>query len=217
MTALPLFPTSVVGSLPRPDAVRALLGQASSSDQLDAAIRDAVALQENAGLMGQFLWFSWPSNGDALNYTHDEADLYWSVPNLADTISELEGRFGPGRVNVAGLNDRAYVGQLGWQVHEEDSVARRASAERGFWSKLAVPEALLERPYLRPIYDDPIFIVRTLWRLYGGGNWDDDKAVRELSGALAPDDVFVVCKNGVPCGIRTLIAMVSASGIVINS
>ena len=50
MTALPLFPTSVVGSLPRPDAVRALLGQASSSDQLDAAIREAVALQENAGI-----------------------------------------------------------------------------------------------------------------------------------------------------------------------
>ena len=50
MTALPLFPTSVVGSLPRPDAVRALLGQDNSSGQLDAAIRDAVALQENAGI-----------------------------------------------------------------------------------------------------------------------------------------------------------------------
>jgi alkyl sulfatase BDS1-like metallo-beta-lactamase superfamily hydrolase len=34
-----------------------------------------------------------------------------------------------------------------------------------------LPEALLERPYLRPVYDDPIFIVRTLWRLYGG--WYD--------------------------------------------
>jgi alkyl sulfatase BDS1-like metallo-beta-lactamase superfamily hydrolase len=34
-----------------------------------------------------------------------------------------------------------------------------------------LPADLLERPYLRPIYDDPIFIVRTLWRLYGG--WYD--------------------------------------------
>jgi alkyl sulfatase BDS1-like metallo-beta-lactamase superfamily hydrolase len=34
-----------------------------------------------------------------------------------------------------------------------------------------VPEALLQRPYLRPIYDDPLFIVRNLWRLYGG--WYD--------------------------------------------
>ena len=36
---------------------------------------------------------------------------------------------------------------------------------------VSVPQGLLERPYLRPIYDDPIFIVRTLWRLYGG--WYD--------------------------------------------
>ena len=50
MTGLPLFPTSVVGSLPRPDAVRALLGRDDSGVQLDAAIRDAVALQENAGI-----------------------------------------------------------------------------------------------------------------------------------------------------------------------
>jgi alkyl sulfatase BDS1-like metallo-beta-lactamase superfamily hydrolase len=34
-----------------------------------------------------------------------------------------------------------------------------------------LPEALLARPYLRPIYDDPIFIARNLWRLYGG--WYD--------------------------------------------
>ena len=33
------------------------------------------------------------------------------------------------------------------------------------------PEALLQRPYLRPTYDDPRFIVRNLWRLYGG--WYD--------------------------------------------
>ncbi|MEI8256328.1 MAG: alkyl sulfatase dimerization domain-containing protein, partial [Deltaproteobacteria bacterium] len=34
-----------------------------------------------------------------------------------------------------------------------------------------VPEALLARPYLRPVYDEPEFIVRNIWRLYGG--WHD--------------------------------------------
>ncbi len=34
-----------------------------------------------------------------------------------------------------------------------------------------IPEALLARPYLRPIYDDPLFVVRNVWRLYGG--WYD--------------------------------------------
>ena len=47
MTDLPMFPTSVVGSLPRPSAVRALLGQADAAERLDAAIRDHVALCEN--------------------------------------------------------------------------------------------------------------------------------------------------------------------------
>jgi alkyl sulfatase BDS1-like metallo-beta-lactamase superfamily hydrolase len=33
------------------------------------------------------------------------------------------------------------------------------------------PSHLLERPYLRPVYDEPEFVVRTVWRLYGG--WYD--------------------------------------------
>jgi esterase/lipase superfamily enzyme len=64
--------------------------------------RRAALLQQNAGLAGRFLWFSWPSDGAVANYTHDEADLYWSVPDMADTIIELERRFGSGAVDVIG-------------------------------------------------------------------------------------------------------------------
>jgi alkyl sulfatase BDS1-like metallo-beta-lactamase superfamily hydrolase len=53
-----------------------------------------------------------------------------------------------------------------------------------------LPDALLERPYLRPIYDHPLFIVRNLWRLYGG--WYDGNPShllpsreRELASVLA--------------------------------
>ncbi len=64
--------------------------------------RRAALLQQNADLAGRFLWFSWPSDGSAAYYTHDEADLYWSVPDLADTILELDRRFGRGTVDVIG-------------------------------------------------------------------------------------------------------------------
>jgi alkyl sulfatase BDS1-like metallo-beta-lactamase superfamily hydrolase len=37
--------------------------------------------------------------------------------------------------------------------------------------EVRAPSELLEKPYLRPIYDDPEFIVRSVWRLYGG--WYD--------------------------------------------
>jgi glyoxylase-like metal-dependent hydrolase (beta-lactamase superfamily II) len=39
-----------------------------------------------------------------------------------------------------------------------------------------IDEELLQRPYLRPSYDDPRFIVRNLWRLYGG--WYDGNPAR---------------------------------------
>jgi alkyl sulfatase BDS1-like metallo-beta-lactamase superfamily hydrolase len=52
------------------------------------------------------------------------------------------------------------------------------------------PSDLLDRPYLRPVYDEPEFVVRTVWRLYGG--WYDGNPAHlkpapdgELARALA--------------------------------
>lgn len=64
--------------------------------------RRAALLQQNADLAGRFLWFSWPSDGAVAYYTQDEADLFWSLPDLADTIIDLEKRFGAGTVDVIG-------------------------------------------------------------------------------------------------------------------
>jgi len=52
------------------------------------------------------------------------------------------------------------------------------------------PAHLLEKPYLQPVYDDPEFIVHTIWRLYGGwydGNPSTLKPAREadLAAELA--------------------------------
>jgi alkyl sulfatase BDS1-like metallo-beta-lactamase superfamily hydrolase len=37
------------------------------------------------------------------------------------------------------------------------------------------PPRLMERPYLQPVYDEPEFVVRTVWRRYGGW-WDGNPA-----------------------------------------
>lgn len=42
-------------------------------------------------------------------------------------------------------------------------------------AEVKAPARLLARPYLRPVYDEPEFIVRNLWRLYGGW-WDGNPA-----------------------------------------
>ncbi len=51
--------------------------------------RRAALLQRNARLEDRMLWFSWPSDGAVTNYLRDESDLYWSVPDLADTLLYL--------------------------------------------------------------------------------------------------------------------------------
>jgi glyoxylase-like metal-dependent hydrolase (beta-lactamase superfamily II) len=48
--------------------------------------------------------------------------------------------------------------------------------------EVKAPERLLSRPYLRPVYDEPSFVVRNIWRLYGG--WYDGNPSRLLP---APD------------------------------
>ncbi len=41
---------------------------------------------------------------------------------------------------------------------------------------VVVPDAILDRPYLRPLYDEPEFVVRNVWRQFGG--WWDGAASR---------------------------------------
>ena len=40
---------------------------------------------------------------------------------------------------------------------------------------VAVPDETLAIPYLRPLYDEPEFVVRNIWRMYGGW-WDGNPA-----------------------------------------
>jgi glyoxylase-like metal-dependent hydrolase (beta-lactamase superfamily II) len=62
------------------------------------------------------------------------------------------------------------------------------------------PAHLLERPYLRPVYDDPEFIVRNVWRLYGGW-WDGDPShLKPARGAALAREIA-----GLAGGARKLV------------
>jgi len=66
----------------------------------DRGCRRALILKDSLGLEGRFALFSWPSDGAITNYTHDEADLYWSVAPLRGVLSDMVDRFGTGNVNI---------------------------------------------------------------------------------------------------------------------
>lgn len=86
--------------------------QSNSSEQLptlythgffvsfERGCKRASLLQESLGLNGKLVLFSWPSDGAILNYTRDEADLFWSVDPLQKTILGMVDRFGEGKVNL---------------------------------------------------------------------------------------------------------------------
>ena len=69
-----------------------------------------------------------------------------------------------------------------------------------------VPEAVLAKPYLRPLYDEPEFVVRGIWRMYGG--WWDGAASRlkpapdavlgaEIAALAGGADVLIARAKGV--------------------
>jgi alkyl sulfatase BDS1-like metallo-beta-lactamase superfamily hydrolase len=75
---------------------------------------------------------------------------------------------GHARIQQA-LNDSA---QLLEQIVEQTLQMMNQGAKlNDILHSIELPEQLLTRPYLRAVYDDPLFIVRNLWRLYGG--WYD--------------------------------------------
>lgn len=75
---------------------------------------------------------------------------------------------GEDRVRTA-LNDSA---ELLESLHGQTvSLMNDGAALDEVLHTVTAPAHLLDKPYLRPIYDEPAFIVRNLWRLYGG--WYD--------------------------------------------
>jgi len=66
---------------------------------------------------------------------------------------------------------------------------------------VAVPAALADRPFLQPVYDEPEFIVRTVWRQYGGW-WDGNPATLKP----APERALAAELAGLAGGAQALAA-----------
>jgi alkyl sulfatase BDS1-like metallo-beta-lactamase superfamily hydrolase len=94
---------------------------------------------------------------------------------------------GPGRVAQA-LGEAAEL--LESLVEQTLALMNQGARLDELLQAVKLPDHLLARPYLRPSYDDPRFIIRNLWRLYGGW-WDGNPASllpapeADLAAALA--------------------------------
>ncbi|MBK1787544.1 alkyl sulfatase dimerization domain-containing protein [Prauserella cavernicola] len=65
---------------------------------------------------------------------------------------------------------------LEYLVRETVTLMNQGASLNTILHTVTVPEATLAKPYLRPLYDEPEFVVRNIWRLYGG--WYDGNPAR---------------------------------------
>ncbi len=59
------------------------------------------------------------------------------------------------------------------------------------------PRHLMERPYLAPVYDEPEFVVRNIWRLYGGWYDGDPSTLKPAPGAALASELAALA-GGAP-------------------
>jgi len=75
---------------------------------------------------------------------------------------------GPDRVKQA-LDDTATLLE---SIHDQTvALMNKGESLNTIIHTVKAPEELLKKPYLHPVYDEPEFIVRNIWRFYGG--WYD--------------------------------------------
>src|SRR5947199_2908 len=69
------------------------------------------------------------------------------------------------------------------------------------------PAKLADRPYLQPVYDEPEFVVRNIWRLYGGW-WDGDPSSLKPApvARLASELVTLAGPDAVSARVEDLLA-----------
>lgn len=75
-------------------------------------------------------------------------------------------------------------------------------------NSVSVPEETLSLPYLRPMYDEPEFVIRNIWRLFGG--WYDGNPARLKPASDAAIGAEVAAIAG---GIDTLIERATARSV----
>ena len=130
--------------------------------------------EQRAILAGDFLTWVFPNAGNPQKVQRFPRE--WAVALRAMAAKEPELFLPAHGLPIGGVERIARVldevaGALESLV--EQTLAMMNAGERldRIVHEIRLPAELLAKPYLRPVYDEPEFVVRNIWRLYGG--WYD--------------------------------------------
>eukprot|EP00002_Diphylleia_rotans_P021509 TRINITY_DN4183_c0_g1_i1.p1 TRINITY_DN4183_c0_g1~~TRINITY_DN4183_c0_g1_i1.p1 ORF type:complete len:480 (+),score=95.26 TRINITY_DN4183_c0_g1_i1:189-1628(+) len=102
--------------------------------------------------------------------------------------------FGSDRVKQALLESAAFIKIVSEQAL---GMINEGLALNDILHKMKYPQELLKRPYLRPIYDEPEFIVRNLWRRYAGWYDQNPAHLKPPSDKELADELVSLCGGNV--------------------
>jgi alkyl sulfatase BDS1-like metallo-beta-lactamase superfamily hydrolase len=121
----------------------------------------------------QFVWVS-PNAGNPQKAQRYPDEWALSLRRMAEHDAEiLIPGHGPPILGAARVR-RALEETAEWLEHLVRETLERMNAGSDLdriLHEVRPPAHLAERPYLQPVYDDPEYVVRNVWRLYGG--WYD--------------------------------------------
>jgi alkyl sulfatase BDS1-like metallo-beta-lactamase superfamily hydrolase len=90
----------------------------------------------------------------------------------------------------------------------EETLVRMNAGERldTIVHEVRLPAETLAKAYLRPVYDEPEFVVRNIWRLYGGW-WDGDPSQLKPAPRAKFAAEMVALSGGVEAVARRALAL----------
>jgi alkyl sulfatase BDS1-like metallo-beta-lactamase superfamily hydrolase len=134
---------------------------------------------------GDFFIWNFPNAGNPQKVQRYPAEWAAAMRAMADQGAEL---FLPAHGLPIGGADRIrrvlteVAEALEHLVRETLALMNQGARLNDILHSVSIDPAVLEKPYLRPMYDEPEFVVRNIWRLYGGwydGNPANLKPARE--------------------------------------
>lgn len=157
---------------------------------------------------GDFFIWNFPNAGNPQKVQRYPAEWAAAMRAMADQGAELflpaHGLPIGGAERIRGvLTDVADA--LEFLVRETLELMNQGARLTDIVNTVQIDPAVLEKPYLRPMYDEPEFIVRNIWRLYGG--WYDGNPANLKP---ARDDVLAREVADLAGGARALAARAQA-------
>jgi alkyl sulfatase BDS1-like metallo-beta-lactamase superfamily hydrolase len=155
-------------------------------------------------MVGDFVIWNFPNAGNPQKVQRYPLEWAAALREMAATGAELlvpaHGLPIAGTERIAGVLDEIATA-LERLVHEVVTMMNEGATLDTIVHSVSVPDAVLARPFLRPFYDEPEFVVRNVWRLYGG--WWDGAPSRLKP---APDAVLAGAIAELAGGVDRLVA-----------